>query len=155
LYKPSGATDPLKSKEASLRRLASRVVGCGADGTRTRKEAHIPAVLGSNEHSHKPTTLGVDESKSAFVDGMNETAERVQNGVTLTDTPPHSLNAVSPSDVVTERLTLAIDRASESGQWTVVERLAEQLERHQLRQLEAQADNVARLRPLKKDGGSR
>lgn len=55
-------------------------------------------------------------------------------------------------DPVSDRLSRAIDRASEAGQWTTVERLSEQLERHQLRLLEADSPNVVRLKRREGEG---
>jgi len=57
-----------------------------------------------------------------------------------------------PQDPTETALAEAIRGAAAAGQWTVVERLSAQLERHQLRRLEATADNVARLRPPKPKG---
>lgn len=113
---------------------------CGADGTRKRQEAQEPAVSGSNDALSEVPSSHLDSPKCAELE-----PRRIESAAQDSD---HSSLTV---DQVADRLSLAIDRASQAGQWTVVERLAEQLERYQLRQIEAKADNVTRLRPPKKD----
>src|SRR5690606_17274622 len=70
--------------------------------------------------------------------------QRTENPLATMEAAKTAAAVGGPIDPVTDRLSRAIDRASEAGQWTVVERLSEQLERHQVRQLEERADNVTR-----------